>query len=338
MKQRNQNDVFHFLNPNGCDTLSKMKGIDLQELIYLSNHYFLELRKDINLPGEITFGCELEMENAQQSSIYRKMDDLELIASGWKMKDDGSLDFGVEINSPVLKDKEQSWKELNAVCHILKDYSRVGKNSGGHIHFGSQALGKKVIHWENFFQLWAGYEHVVYRFVYGDQLDARESLQRYASPLAPSIFRNQEELFETKKEGVLSFLTPLSHSRYQAINLGNVCKEYGRDSTIEFRAPNSTQEAVIWQNNVNLLGKMLVYATEDDKFDKEKVQFQMQTMEEKKLGLEDYQEIYLQDALELSDQVFSNNLDKVYFLRQYLKSFETVTDMKKTPKKVFVKK
>ena len=33
-------------------------------------------------------------------------------------------------------------------------------------------------------------------------------------------------------------------------------------------------------------------------------------------------EIYLNDALEFADLIFDNNLDKVYFLRQYLKSFE----------------
>lgn len=34
-------------------------------------------------------------------------------------------------------------------------------------------------------------------------------------------------------------------------------------------------------------------------------------------------DIYLYEALELSDLIFNNNFDKIYFLRQYLKSFET---------------
>ena len=33
-------------------------------------------------------------------------------------------------------------------------------------------------------------------------------------------------------------------------------------------------------------------------------------------------DIYLDEALELCDLIFNNNFDKVYFLRQYLKSFE----------------
>ena len=32
--------------------------------------------------------------------------------------------------------------------------------------------------------------------------------------------------------------------------------------------------------------------------------------------------MFLKKAIELGDLIFDNNLDKVYFLRQYLKSFE----------------
>ena len=32
--------------------------------------------------------------------------------------------------------------------------------------------------------------------------------------------------------------------------------------------------------------------------------------------------IYVDDALEFVDLIFDNNMDKIYFLRQYLKSFE----------------
>jgi len=35
-----------------------------------------------------------------------------------------------------------------------------------------------------------------------------------------------------------------------------------------------------------------------------------------------YSEIFLDQALELSDMIFDTNLDKIYFLRQYLKSYE----------------
>ena len=36
-----------------------------------------------------------------------------------------------------------------------------------------------------------------------------------------------------------------------------------------------------------------------------------------------YNKIYLEQALEFADLIFNNNIDKIYFLRQYLKSFES---------------
>lgn len=45
-----------------------------------------------------------------------------------------------------------------------------------------------------------------------------------------------------------------------------------------------------------------------------------------------YDEIYLEQALELCDMIFSNNFDKVYFLRQYLKSFQVCKSNTNYPK------
>ena len=35
-----------------------------------------------------------------------------------------------------------------------------------------------------------------------------------------------------------------------------------------------------------------------------------------------YNEIYIEQSLELCDMIFSNNLDKIYFLKQYLKQLK----------------
>lgn len=40
-----------------------------------------------------------------------------------------------------------------------------------------------------------------------------------------------------------------------------------------------------------------------------------------------YNEIYLEQALELCDMIFTKNIDKVCFLRQYLKSFEVCKEV-----------
>ena len=47
----------------------------------------------------------------------------------------------------------------------------------------------------------------------------------------------------------------------------------------------------------------------------------------------DYNKIYLDSALELSDIIFDNNLDKLYFLRQYVKNNEVSNEPMKRTKK-----
>ncbi len=92
-------------------------------------------------------------------------------------------------------------------------------------------------------------------------------------------------------------------------------------NTIEFRSPNGTLDNIIWQNNVNFFFKLLIYARSinynDDLIEKRHL-----TNLDKYNELKWYDEIFLGHALELCDMIFTNNLDKICFLKQYLKSFE----------------
>lgn len=103
-------------------------------------------------------------------------------------------------------------------------------------------------------------------------------------------------------------------------------------NTIEFRSPNGTLEPVIWQNNINFFTKMLIYCKSGD-FDEDIVE---KRLEFNNQDLYLYRQIFLTQALELTDLIFDNNLDKIYFLRQYLKSFE-VSNEPFTKAKRFIK-
>lgn len=110
----------------------------------------------------------------------------------------------------------------------------------------------------------------------------------------------------------------------QAVNFNNIEKfnNYSLDNTIEFRCPNGSLDPVIWQNNVNLFVNILKYS-KSPKYDDDVITKRHEFNQDKYSSLRDYKEIYLEQALELCDMVFNNNFDKVYFLRQYLKSFQT---------------
>ena len=46
-----------------------MSGVDLQDLIILLNNYYMQLRDRLCLSKKVTFGLELEFENANKDLI-----------------------------------------------------------------------------------------------------------------------------------------------------------------------------------------------------------------------------------------------------------------------------
>lgn len=315
--------VFKFINPNSNDKLSEMSGVDLQDLIILIDDYYIKLRNRLGFDQCITFGLELEFENAMRDRIDRQL--RETFPNGdWRTKHDGSLNNGAEIDSPILRDNEITWINLDKVCSIVEPLASIDKKSGGHIHIGTQTLGNNKESWLNFIKIWSVYENIIYRFVYGEFLTARPSMLEYAEPMAEAFWKSYDEL-KNEDASLETIISRISHTRYQAVNFRNVSSgdynRFCRNNTIEFRCPNGSLDSVIWQNNVNFFVKLLIYSR-NTSFNDDLVQQRRQLNLDKFVGLKWYDEIYLEQALELCDMIFRNNLDKVYFLRQYLKSFQ----------------
>ena len=65
----------------------------------------------------------------------------------------------------------------------------------------------------------------------------------------------------------------------------------------------------------------IMFKIKNNKLSIETCQQRHQLNLDKHVRLKWYDEIYLEQALELCDMIFTNNFNKVYFLRQYLKSF-----------------
>ena len=318
-----ESPVFKFVNPNANDKLSEMSGLDLQDLIILIDDYYIQLRNRLGFDQYITFGLELEFENAMRDRIDRQLN--EAFPNGdWRTKSDGSLDNGAEINSPVLKDNETTWKNLYKVCSIVEPLASIGKNSGGHIHIGTQVLGSNKESWLNFIKIWSVYENIIFRFSYGDFLTARPNMLKYAKPMTKDFWKDYEKL-RAEQASLDAIISRISYKKYQAVNFNNVsvnnCNSFGTKNTIEFRCPNGSLDSAIWQNNINLFIRMLIYSRSTS-FNDDLVQQRHQLNLDRFAKLKLYDEIYLEQALELCDMVFTNNFDKVYFLRQYLKSFQ----------------
>ena len=335
-----QQELFKFIDPNANDKISKMKGLDLQELLVLIDDYYLELREKLGFDRSVTFGFELEFEDAIKRRIERRLN-ATFPESDWIMKNDASLDNGAEINSPILRDNRESWKELDEVCNIVEPLASIGNNAGGHVHIGAQALGNKEEAWLNFIKLWSIYENIIFRFAYGEFLTARPNIEKYAKPMAIIFYRFYNEL-KREEADIHEIVHRLSYDRYFAVNFQNtsgyVCNGFDVENTIEFRCPNGTLNSAIWQNNANLFANLLLYSKSNN-YDDDKISERHRINNNKYSSLKWYDEIYLEQALEFSDLLFNNNLDKIYFLKQYLKSFETRNMTSEYPKaQVFTKK
>lgn len=288
-------------------------------------------RDILDLPSELTFGLEIEYENVDEQLVKNYLKDNGL---NWNYKSEDSLLNGGEIVSPILVNNKQSWIELKKICLYLKEQMAITNvNAGAHVHIGANIIGDNYLKWVEFVKLYMYYENIIYRYSYGEELYARKDIKKYAEPIAPRLY-DEFYLFE-KATSLQTFSKKVPKSRFFSLNFCNIkfdnISENKNKNTIEFRSPNGTINEKIWQNNVNTFAKMIL-AVMNNKVDIEYIDYEIK--QEESCFNKDfyYNEIYLKKAIEFANTIFDNNIDKLMFLKQYIKDLNSVCD------KYFVKK
>lgn len=366
--------IFKLLYPQSNDLLLKINKDDLKEILYHIQNYNLEYRSCLGIDKNTTFGMEIEFEECEQSVVKH-----ELIKSSlydWNVVNDASLHHGGEINSPILIDNSDTWKNIEEACSIVNKHAYVGKNTSGHIHVGEEILNYDITNLFNFIYIWSAYEKIINRFLYGEKNFARPKINKYAHPI--------DQLFLSSLDFITNFINNIDDydfvgtiygdyiidtdytklncdfyytslieyfcydlfdcSRYWSINLQNMCNDidfikcekvkiegelyfkykeistFDAIHTIEFRSPNGTFNPIIWQNNINLICKFLSSCSNNLNayYDEKIIQRATNVLNTKRKS----KMLDIDGALELCDMIFDNNLDKVYFLRQYLKDYK----------------
>ncbi len=313
--------------------VSKLNCYDLVELLKMVESQELSLRSKLNLRDILTFGLEIEYQELAMLEIkdfIKKINKQYDKNNKWIIKWDDSVCyvkdidgarhvFGGELTSRILNDNSNVWSELKKICDTLKDKGAVvGNSSGGHIHFGKNIFEENVNYLLNFIKFWMIYEKLIYRFSYGDNIGPRKNILFMAHPLSLRLYKELKNY--SKINNYFELLGDLPMEKKIAVNF-HVRDEINPKETVEFRCPNGTINPVIWQNNVNFFGKMLMYCS-SDKFDEEFINYKLKHYCAADYDWSLYNEIYLGEALQLCDLVFDNDLDKLYFLKQYLKSFQ----------------
>ena len=331
-------DLLKIIDMKDNTLLSELKEEKVNELIKLLDNYCLCLRNSIGLFSNDTVGFEFEFEDYNETIIQKEMDKNNYFKESYKLYPDGYesqsdfFPYVYEVCTPVLNLNNINWNRIKELCYILKRNSTIGSNCGAHIHVGAQILNNNIESLTNFIGFIIAYENIIARFLYGNFINERLSMHTYAPFVAKawydeySLFCN--DYFKTFSiDNIINILSDFFTKKH-FINLANVCKlgEEEVNNTIEFRGANGTLDPVIWQNNCNLIIKLMKYCNSNN-FDKEKINNRIEKNYSYLNNYKYYLSIDLKGALEFSDLVFNNNLDKMYFLRQYLKD-RVYTDSK----------
>jgi hypothetical protein len=307
------------------DKLSKLGKSELAELFTQLSSSPLRMRQKLGLPAGTTYGMELEFEDANYDDVKKALK--KTAPRGWSIYQDTTVCskgfndevIGGEITTPPLRDTEKAYRDLAAVCKMLKEHSATtGDNCAGHIHIGSQVLGDDYHSLYNFLKTWCAFEPVIYRFSYGDKNRARAGINSFAMPLSPDLAPKLSKI-----AGLNCLKHMKAHSgavRDRGMSLDYYHCDGRKKDTIEIRCPNGTLNPVIWQNNLNTFAKLVGHCKNKD-FDSDVVDYKLRHLDYSENFAKAADKFNLQDALDFSDMIFGNNLDKLYFLKQYAQTF-----------------
>lgn len=340
-----------FLKQN--NQLKELKGIDLRIFLDYIMDYYIVYRNSLLINKDITFGVEIEYDNADFRDINKALVNMKKKINNiyeskdhknyeiWFNKIETSINelgngfvIGGEVVSPILRDELKSWKELSLVCDMLKKNNATTSSfTAGHIHIGSDILEDNAKYWSNFLKLWCAYENVIFRFGYGENKGLRFSSYEYSNPIRIKILDKLKDINNAAliKENPYGVTSLLGVNRDVSLNLKNY-NQLESKNTIEFRCPNGTLNPIIWQNMINFFIKFTLYA-KSSLFDEEKIDKRLNNLNcnlDSNQLCTSYQKVNLGDALSLADMIFDNNTDKVSFLRQYLKDYQVCNKFNET--------
>ncbi len=218
---------------------------------------------DIGLDNKMTIGMEIESEGSMSEAIMK----LGVIAQrehngetiGWETEEDGSLNNGVEVKSPILTDNKKDVEDIYIVCSILQECgNNTSERCGGHIHIGADYLKSKEAY-INLFEIWGNAEKIICKMSNETGSIPRIGLQEYAVPISPKLneaiesetvnLENEEDL-----EQFIDKVQKVQGERYSGLNLLNI--NNGKN-TIEFRIPNGTINPDTWIENARLFGRII---------------------------------------------------------------------------------
>ena len=316
-----------FLNYKGY--LSKLSKKDLELLLAKLKDYKIKYRDSLGIHPSISFGTELEFEHVLLYMVEKEFSKHPAYSSWIVQKDDScsirkdGYIIGGEVSSAILHDRKIDWKTLAEVLSsLIKLHAKATERTSLHVHVGSQIFAQDIQNVARFVKVWCIFEHVIFRFSYGKSSTFRPRIREFALPIADTT-KLKCKYFPLFLENLIR-PKDLNYDRKWALNFRN-CYLSGKEqdrNTIEIRIANGSLEGNVIQNTINFYLKLMLYVM-SDRYDKEFINQLFQRLEPK--DLVDYDKIIMEDALLLVDLIFEQSIDKINFLRQYVKQDADLT-------------
>lgn len=291
-----------------------------------------KFRKKLNFDDSLTFGTEIEYGNAYRKKLIKVIDKFMVDKSNnyygkWQFTDDYSFTytiddkiFGGEVKTSVFINKEEYFKELYIMCKKLKKYKAIINDKMAiHVHVSAKSLGENPNILINFLKLYTAYEHIIYKFGYNGS-NPRKVIDIYANPIRKILIDFILKYDNSEKEfySLINGLTELVLAKRYGVNFGNVSCLKDFINTIEFRMCNGTIDPVVIQNEINLFCN-LILSLNSNKIDLEYLDYRIKNLSSGPFDFREYKKIYIDDAFEFADMIYSYDIDKEYFIKQYIK-------------------
>lgn len=313
-----------FITYNGL--LSKLSKKDLNELFIELKKYKLSAQKKLNIPETLSYGIEIEFEQLLLKQIMEHMQDIKEFKY-WLVHGEPSVHrvvngeiLGGEISSYVLHNTKQDWQKIFKIYRILNKLGAENTNRCGlHIHIGAHIFGDDLENFKRFIKVWCIFEDIIFRFGYheSDQPRSIENMTIFCPPLAPKY--KKIITYDPKYIKDACTQSEFNFGKRNAVAFSNyhyLTSEEEFNNTIEVRCPNGTLNPLNVQNCINFFLKLCLYVTSEYYDDK------LINRLFKKIGSKsfaEYSNLDLKKACILSDLIFQDGLDKINFLRGYIK-------------------
>lgn len=272
------------------------------EIIERALYDFLPYRLDLRI--DRPFGLEIEAGLLNAEDRYYICDD-NFIKKGYKMGTDSSVggDYPLEIETPLLFANRELWL-------ILKDLSdRMKECEIDFSHSAFQVNVDVLYGFEDYYNLllfFRKYEHILLRFSKSFFSSLRDMSR--ANSIRSYFKASQGRIVDERN------FNSLVYNKYYDLSFKykDATPAGAPPNIVEFRSPNGCDEAWVWQNYINTFYHLVEYILSCDG-----TEVKSNYCKDNILELP-YNGLWLYDAISFVDKIFDEDIDKIYFLKQYI--------------------